>query len=45
METGYVKLLKICRDFRIALKPRSIEAQNGAIERAGKAIIIRGRAI
>jgi len=45
METGYVELLEICRDLGIAIEPRATEAQNGAIERAGKAIVIRGRAI
>jgi hypothetical protein len=45
MEAGYVELLEICRDLGIALEPRATEAQNGAIERAGKAIVIRGRAI
>jgi hypothetical protein len=45
IETGYVELLKICRDLRIALKPRATEAQNRAIERAGKAIVMRSRAI
>jgi hypothetical protein len=45
IETGYVELLKICRDLGIALEPRATEAQNRAIERAGKAIVMRGRAI
>ena len=40
METGYVELFEICRDLGIAIEPRATEAQNGAIERAGKAIII-----
>jgi hypothetical protein len=45
MEAGYVELLKICRDLGIAVEPRATEAQNGGIERAGKSIIIRARAI
>ncbi|KAI0570724.1 hypothetical protein Alg215_10868 [Pyrenophora tritici-repentis] len=45
MEAGYVELLEICRDLGIALEPRATEAQNGGIERAGKSIVIRGRAI
>ncbi|KAI0612592.1 rve domain-containing protein [Pyrenophora tritici-repentis] len=45
MEAGYVELLEICRDLGIALEPRATEAQNGGIERAGKSIIIRARAI
>ena len=39
METGYVELFEICRDLGIAIEPRATEAQNGAIERAGKAIL------
>jgi hypothetical protein len=45
MEAGYVELLEICRDLGIAVELRAIEAQNGGIERAGKSIIIRARAI
>jgi hypothetical protein len=45
IEIGYVELLKTCRDHGIAIEPRATEAQNGAIESAGKALIIRGRAI
>ncbi|KAI2478966.1 Pol protein [Pyrenophora tritici-repentis] len=45
MEAGYVELLEICRDLGIALEPRATEAQNGGIERAGKSIVIRARAI
>jgi hypothetical protein len=45
MEAGYVELLEICRDLGIAVEPRATEAQNGGIERAGKSIVIRARAI
>jgi hypothetical protein len=45
IETRYVKLLKIYRDLRIALELRATEAQNRAIERARKAIVMQGRAI
>ena len=37
---GQVIILEICRDLGIAVEPRATEAQNGGIERAGKAIII-----
>jgi hypothetical protein len=45
MEAGYVELLEICRDLGIAVELRATEAQNGGIERAGKAIVTCGRAI
>jgi hypothetical protein len=45
MEAGYVKLLEICRDLGIAVELQATEAQNGGIERAGKAIVTCGRAI
>jgi hypothetical protein len=45
IEIGYVELLEICRDLRIALELRAIKAQNRAIERDRKAIFMRGRAI
>ena len=45
METGYVELLELCRDLGIAIEARATEAQSGAIERAGKSIVIRARAI
>src|SRR3954447_5642213 len=44
MEKGYIELLEICRDLGVAVEARATEAQSGAIERAGKTIIIRGRA-
>jgi hypothetical protein len=45
METGYVELLEVCRHLGIAIEPRVTEAQSGVIERAEKAIVIRGRVI
>ncbi|KAI1526968.1 rve domain containing protein, partial [Pyrenophora tritici-repentis] len=45
MEAGYVELLEICKNLGIALEPRATEAQNGGIERAGKSIVIRARAV
>ena len=45
IESGYIELLEICRDLGIAIELRATEAQSGAIERAGKSIVIRGRAI
>lgn len=45
IETGYVELLEVCRDLGVAVEPRATEAQNGAIERAGRSLITRARAI
>ncbi|KAJ8113219.1 hypothetical protein OPT61_g4598 [Boeremia exigua] len=45
METGYVELLEVCRDLGVAVEPRATEAQNGAIERAGRSLITQARAI
>lgn len=45
METSYVELLRIWGDLSITIELRATEAQNRPPEHAGKAIVIRGRAI